>query len=77
MFARSLLFLGLMMAAASMVSGQPAGDLKAFAGWVVSKEGQKVVENVGYYPLNEKDRQASVAKLSGGGKQTAKAGGSH
>jgi len=57
------------------LTGQPAGDLRAFAEWVVSKEGQKVVENVGYYPLNEKDRQASVAKLTGGGKQAAKAGG--
>jgi len=56
------------------LTGQPAGDLRAFAEWVVSKEGQKVVENVGYYPLNEKDRQASVAKLTGG-KQAAKAGG--
>ena len=57
------------------LTGQPAGDLRAFAEWVVSKEGQKVVENVGYYRLNEKDRQASVAKLTGGGKQAAKAGG--
>jgi len=57
------------------LAGQPAGDLKAFAEWVVSKEGQQVVEKVGYYPLNEKDRQASAAKLTGGGKQAAKAGG--
>ena len=48
------------------LAGQPAGDLKAFAEWVVSKEGQEVVEKVGYYPLNEKDRQASAAKLGGG-----------
>jgi phosphate transport system substrate-binding protein len=47
-------------------SGMPAGDLKAFAEWVVSKDGQQVVENVGYYPLSEKDRLASAAKLSGG-----------
>jgi len=47
-------------------SGMPAGDLKAFAEWVVSKDGQQVVENVGYYPLSEKDRVASAAKLSGG-----------
>ncbi|MGH9777124.1 MAG: phosphate ABC transporter substrate-binding protein [Candidatus Acidiferrales bacterium] len=53
------------------LAGPPAGDLKAFAEWVVSKDGQQVVENVGYYPLNEKDRQASAAKLTGG-KQTAK-----
>ena len=51
-------------------AGQPKGDLKAFAEWALSKDGQAVVENVGYYPLNEKDRQASAAKL-GGGKETA------
>ncbi len=45
------------------MAGQPTGDVKAFAQWVVSKEGQEVVEKVGYYPLNEKDRLASAAKL--------------
>ncbi len=54
--------------------GQPTGDLKTFVEWVLSKEGQGVVENVGYYPLSDKDRQASAAKLTGG-KQAAKAGG--
>jgi len=52
------------------LAGQPTGDVKAFAEWVVSQEGQAVVEKVGYYPLNEKDRRASAAKL-GGGKETA------
>ena len=56
------------------LAGQPTGDLRAFAEWVVSKEGQEVVEKVGYYPLNEKDRQTSAAKLTGG-KQAAKASG--
>ncbi|MGH9777909.1 MAG: phosphate ABC transporter substrate-binding protein [Candidatus Acidiferrales bacterium] len=56
------------------LAGQPTGDLKAFAEWVVSKEGQEVVEKVGYYPLNEKDRQTSAAKLAGG-KQAARASG--
>jgi len=46
-------------------AGQPAGELKKFAEWAVSKEGQDVVEKVGYYPLNETDRKASAAKLSG------------
>ena len=45
------------------LAGQPTGEVKALAAWVVSKEGQEVVEKVGYYPLNEKDRQASAAKL--------------
>jgi phosphate transport system substrate-binding protein len=46
-------------------AGPPAGELKAFTAWVLSKEGQAVVENVGYYPLNEKDRAASAARLGG------------
>ena len=55
------------------LAGPPAGDLLAFAQWVVSKEGQEVVEKVGYYPLNDKDRSASAAKLDAGkAKTTAK-----
>jgi len=53
-------------------AGPPAGELKNFASWVVSQEGQKVVENVGYYPLNETDRRASAAKLTPGAKTAAK-----
>ncbi|MGH9862734.1 MAG: phosphate ABC transporter substrate-binding protein [Candidatus Acidiferrales bacterium] len=53
-------------------AGQPADELKKFTEWAVSKEGQEVVEKVGYYPLNETDRQASVAKLGGSAKATAK-----
>ncbi len=53
------------------LAGQPAGDLRKLAEWVVSQEGQAVVENVGYYPLNDTDRAAAAAKLSG----TAQAGG--
>jgi len=53
------------------LAGQPSGDLLAFSQWVVSKEGQEVVEKVGYYPLNEKDRLASAAKLGTGAKTTA------
>ena len=45
-------------------AGAPTGDVREFAEWVVSKDGQTVVENVGYYPLNEKDRLASASKLS-------------
>lgn len=53
-------------------AGQPTGDLKKLAEWVVSQDGQSVVENVGYYPLNEKDRAASAAILGGG--KVAKSG---
>jgi len=54
-------------------AGAPTGDVREFAEWVVSKDGQAVVENVGYYPLNEKDRLASASKLS----TTAKASAQH
>jgi phosphate transport system substrate-binding protein len=47
------------------LAGQPTGDMQKLAQWVVSKEGQDIVEKVGYYPLNEKDRVASAAKLGG------------
>ena len=56
------------------LAGMPTGDIKKLAEWVVSKEGQEVVEKVGYYPLNENDRMASAAKLGGGKAQKAKAG---
>jgi phosphate transport system substrate-binding protein len=46
-------------------AGQPTGDMLKLAQWVLSKEGQTVVEKVGYYPLNEKDRVASAQKLGG------------
>jgi phosphate transport system substrate-binding protein len=52
-------------------AGLPEGNVKRLAEWVVSKDGQAVVENVGYYPLSETDRVASAAKLGG----TAQAGG--
>jgi len=44
-------------------AGAPTGDLKALSLWVLSKEGQTVVEKVGYYPLSDRDRLASLAKL--------------
>jgi phosphate transport system substrate-binding protein len=34
--------------------GEPEGAVKAFIGWVLGDEGQKVCEKVGYYPLNKK-----------------------
>jgi phosphate transport system substrate-binding protein len=46
-------------------AGPPAGELRGFVEWVLTAEGQKVVENVGYYPLNANDLKASAAKLSG------------
>ena len=32
-------------------AGEPSGAIKQFADWVLSPEGQKVVTEVGYYPL--------------------------
>jgi phosphate transport system substrate-binding protein len=54
-------------------AGVPQGDLLKLCQWVVSEDGQRVVENVGYYPLNSTDRMASTAKL-GGSAKGAKAG---
>ena len=45
------------------LAGSPQGDTLKLCQWVVSDDGQNVVENVGYYPLNKKDRMASAAKL--------------
>lgn len=44
-------------------AGTPTGEVRKFAEWVLSKEGQQVVENVGYYPLSETDRVASLERL--------------
>jgi phosphate transport system substrate-binding protein len=34
--------------------GEPGGEVKAFIDWVLSAEGQKICEAVGYYPLVRK-----------------------
>lgn len=34
--------------------GPPEGETKAFIDWVLSPEGQKICEAVGYYPLNRR-----------------------
>jgi len=34
--------------------GDPTGEVKAFIDWVLSEEGQRVCEAVGYYPLRPK-----------------------
>jgi len=49
------------------LAGQPSGDLKKLVDWVMAKDGQAVVENVGYYPLPEN----VLAKYNGSpGKET-------
>lgn len=47
-------------------AGNPDGDLREFALWVLSEPGQAVVKDVGYYPLSEDDLNASLAKLGAG-----------
>jgi hypothetical protein len=50
-------------------AGQPAGDVKKLADWVMTKDGQAVVENVGYYPLPE----SVISKYSGSPAKETKA----
>jgi len=45
-------------------AGPPKGPLLEFAEWVLSPEGQLVVESVGYFPLNSADREAGKRALS-------------
>jgi|FLYL01.1.fsa_nt_gi phosphate transport system substrate-binding protein len=44
-------------------AGTPTGEVRRFIEWVLSREGQQVVERVGYYPLSEADRVASLERL--------------
>lgn len=48
-------------------AGEPTGDIKALVDWVLGKNGQELVSEVGYYPLPVKedkamDRKSEVAK---------------
>ncbi|GAC1671575.1 MAG: PstS family phosphate ABC transporter substrate-binding protein [Candidatus Acidiferrum sp.] len=47
-------------------AGRPTSDLRRFAEWVLSPEGQLVVEAVGYYPLSATEREDGKAMLAGG-----------
>lgn len=60
-------------------AGQPTGDVLKIAQWVMSEDGQSVVEKVGYYPLSSTDRAKFAAAVggagsSGGNKAPAKGG---
>ncbi len=48
------------------IAGPPQGDARKLVDWVYSKEGQEVVEKVGYYPLNDADRATFYARITGG-----------
>jgi len=54
------------------LAGQPAGDTLKLCQWVMSADGQSVVEKVGYYPLSNTDR-SKFAALVGVGGASAKA----
>jgi phosphate transport system substrate-binding protein len=45
------------------LAGRPTGELKMFIEWVLSSEGQLVVESVGYEPLTAADRASGLARL--------------
>jgi phosphate transport system substrate-binding protein len=48
--------------------GEPTGEIKALVDWVLSPEGQKVVTDVGYYPLPKNkndDRPKTAADADG------------
>ena len=42
-------------------AGKPEGDLKAFVDWTLGAEGQKICEEVGYYPIAAKKGGAKKA----------------
>jgi phosphate transport system substrate-binding protein len=42
-------------------AGAPAGEMKKLADWVLGPEGQKLVQEVGYYPLPKKGEGSAAA----------------
>lgn len=46
------------------LAARPSGELKDFCEWVLSREGQLVVESVGFEPLTPEDRVSGLWKLS-------------
>lgn len=46
-------------------AGQPEGNILRFAQWVLSPEGQLVVESAGYYPLSSAEREDGLRALRG------------
>lgn len=45
------------------LGAKPTGELKTFCEWVLSKDGQLVVESVGFEPLTPEDRGKGLARL--------------
>ncbi|MGF1464841.1 MAG: phosphate ABC transporter substrate-binding protein [Sandaracinaceae bacterium] len=48
-------------------AGEPEGLTAAFVTWVLSPDGQRLVEDAGYYPLPAAEREAELEAESGGG----------
>lgn len=46
-------------------AGTPTGDVGRFAEWVLTSEGQLVVESEGYYPLTSAEREEGTHLLAG------------
>ena len=44
-------------------AGSPQGSLRMFAEWVLSPDGQLVVDSVGYFPLSSTERESSRGTL--------------
>jgi phosphate transport system substrate-binding protein len=47
-------------------AGEPTGEMKKLVDWVLGPEGQKLVQEVGYYPLPKAGGESAV---SGAGKK--------
>lgn len=50
-----------------ILAPKPNPPVRRFASWVLSHDGQLVVESLGYYPLTPEDRATASAKVSGSG----------
>ena len=46
------------------LAGTPDGELYRFTQWVLSSEGQLVVEAVGYFPLSSTERETGLKELA-------------
>jgi phosphate transport system substrate-binding protein len=55
-------------------AASPSRAMADYIAFLLSPEGQRVVEGVGYYPLPEKDRKAARREVMGAATRTAEAG---
>ena len=50
-------------------AGEPSGEMKKLLDWVLGAEGQKLVQEVGYYPLPKSAPSAATASKAPGAKK--------